>query len=328
MKNLIKSLALVGVLTVIGATSTQATLTVTQNPVCSGSTLSFAAATGLSWYNWWYDAGSGWTLWKSTGSGQYVVTTSAVVASANWGVTGPNGYIDSVYVTMNQKVSNPSSASASVNPTCSGGGTALTLSGGGAGTGGTVKWYTGSCGGTYIGAGNGLTVYPTTTTTYYGRYEDPAPCSDVSSCVSVTVSVKPQPTVGTFSPTAVSVCSGGTTTVTMSGYSPGASIQWYTSPDASNWTPVGDGSASYTTPSLTALTCVAACVTLNMQSQFLSPAKEGDWVEVAPVLTRRTRSLIFLRGILSCAERPLLTFSATIKRVKNRAATDASLGPQ
>jgi len=40
----------------------------------------------------------------------------------------------------------------------------------------------------------------------------------------------------------------------------------------------------------------ADCVTLNMQSQFLSPAREGDWIEVAPVLTRRTRSLIFLRG--------------------------------
>ncbi|HXC55772.1 MAG TPA: PaaI family thioesterase [Rhizomicrobium sp.] len=40
----------------------------------------------------------------------------------------------------------------------------------------------------------------------------------------------------------------------------------------------------------------APCVTLNMQSQFLAPAHEGDWLEVAPILTRRTRSLIFLRG--------------------------------
>ena len=40
----------------------------------------------------------------------------------------------------------------------------------------------------------------------------------------------------------------------------------------------------------------ADVVTLNMQSQFLAPAKEGDWIEVAPVLTRRTKSLIFMRG--------------------------------
>jgi uncharacterized protein (TIGR00369 family) len=37
-------------------------------------------------------------------------------------------------------------------------------------------------------------------------------------------------------------------------------------------------------------------VTLNMQSQFLAPAKDGDWIEVAPVLTQRTRSLLFFRG--------------------------------
>ena len=40
----------------------------------------------------------------------------------------------------------------------------------------------------------------------------------------------------------------------------------------------------------------ADVVTLNMQSQFLAPTKEGDWLEVLPVLTRRTRSLLFLRG--------------------------------
>ncbi|HTP78593.1 MAG TPA: PaaI family thioesterase [Rhizomicrobium sp.] len=40
----------------------------------------------------------------------------------------------------------------------------------------------------------------------------------------------------------------------------------------------------------------ANCVTLNMQTQFLAPAKAGDLIEVTPVLTRRTRSLIFLRG--------------------------------
>src|SRR5215469_505141 len=37
----------------------------------------------------------------------------------------------------------------------------------------------------------------------------------------------------------------------------------------------------------------AACVTLNMQCQFLAPARHGDLVEVTPVLTRRARSLIF-----------------------------------
>ncbi|HET7335828.1 MAG TPA: PaaI family thioesterase [Rhizomicrobium sp.] len=40
----------------------------------------------------------------------------------------------------------------------------------------------------------------------------------------------------------------------------------------------------------------APSVTMNMQTQFLKPAKVGDLVEVMPELTRRTRSLVFMRG--------------------------------
>ena len=57
----------------------------------------------------------------------------------------------------------------------------------------------------------------------------------------------------------------------------------------------------------------AACVTLNMQSQFLAPAKEGDWIEVAPVLTRRTRSLIFLRGDFTVDGAPIYSVSSVWK---------------
>jgi acyl-coenzyme A thioesterase PaaI-like protein len=40
----------------------------------------------------------------------------------------------------------------------------------------------------------------------------------------------------------------------------------------------------------------APSVTLNMQSQFLKPAKDGDLIEVTPGLIRKTRSLVFMRG--------------------------------
>ena len=95
----------------------------------------------------------------------------------------------SAVVTVNAMSANPTSASASVNPLCTGGSTVLTLTGGGGGTGETITWYTGSCGGTLAGTGNSLSVSPTTTTTYYGRYEDGAPCSYNSACVQVTVTV-------------------------------------------------------------------------------------------------------------------------------------------
>ena len=57
----------------------------------------------------------------------------------------------------------------------------------------------------------------------------------------------------------------------------------------------------------------ADCVTLNMQSQFLAPAREGDWVEVAPVLTRRTRSLMFLRGDFTVDGAPIFSVSSVWK---------------
>ncbi len=40
----------------------------------------------------------------------------------------------------------------------------------------------------------------------------------------------------------------------------------------------------------------ASVVTLNMQSQFLRSAQLGDLVAVTPVVTRQTRSIIFIRG--------------------------------
>jgi hypothetical protein len=55
------------------------------------------------------------------------------------------------------------------------------------GSGTTVRWFTGSCGGTDIGTGNPLTIAsPTTTTTYYARWENS--CGN-STCESVTVTV-------------------------------------------------------------------------------------------------------------------------------------------
>lgn len=57
----------------------------------------------------------------------------------------------------------------------------------------------------------------------------------------------------------------------------------------------------------------ANCVTLNMQSQFLAPAVAGDLVEVAPVLTRRTRSLIFLRGDFLVRGEPIYSVSSVWK---------------
>ncbi len=51
----------------------------------------------------------------------------------------------------------------------------------------------------------------------------------------------------------------------------------------------------------------------------LDAAREGDLIECAGEVTRAGGSLIFVRGMLTSAGRPLLAFSGTIKRVKRKA---------
>ena len=67
-------------------------------------------------------------------------------------------------------------------------------------------------------------------------------------------------------------------------------------------------------------------VTVSFACEFLDAAREGELIEASGEITRAAGSLIFLRGILTCGERPLLTFSATIKRVKKR--TPALANPE
>jgi uncharacterized protein (TIGR00369 family) len=60
-------------------------------------------------------------------------------------------------------------------------------------------------------------------------------------------------------------------------------------------------------------------VTLSFTCDFLDAAREGELIEGTGEVTRAGGSMIFLRGILKSGDRPLFTFSGTIKRVKRRA---------
>ncbi len=59
-------------------------------------------------------------------------------------------------------------------------------------------------------------------------------------------------------------------------------------------------------------------VTVSFACEFLDAAREGELVEGSAEITRAGGSLIFMRGMLKSGERPLLSFSGTIKRVKRR----------
>jgi len=57
-------------------------------------------------------------------------------------------------------------------------------------------------------------------------------------------------------------------------------------------------------------------VTVSLPCGFLDAARRDELVEGSGEITRAGGSLIFLRGILKSGDRPLFTFSSTIKGVK------------
>jgi len=63
-------------------------------------------------------------------------------------------------------------------------------------------------------------------------------------------------------------------------------------------------------------------VTVSFASEFLDAAREGELVEGFGEVMRAGGSMIFLRGLLKSGERPLFTFSGTLKRVGRRIPTE------
>lgn len=56
-------------------------------------------------------------------------------------------------------------------------------------------------------------------------------------------------------------------------------------------------------------------VTLSFSSEFIDAAYEGDLIEGSGEVVRAGRSIVFLRGMLTNAGKPVLSFSGTVKRI-------------
>ncbi|MFH0895943.1 MAG: gliding motility-associated C-terminal domain-containing protein [Bacteroidota bacterium] len=246
--------------------------------VCPGAptTLSVSGGSlgaGASWQ--WYTGGCGTT---SIGSGSTLVvnpgssTTYYVLASGTCNTTS----CASTSVTVNSNSSAPTSASAAPATLCSGASTTLSVSGGSLGTGASWQWYTGGCGTTSVGSGSTLVVSPGSTTTYYVLASGTC---NTTSCASTSVTVNSLSTVPTSASAApATICSGASTTLSVSGGSlgSGASWQWYTG--GCGTTSVGSGSTLVVTPgsnttyyvlasgTCNTTTCVSTTVTVNTPS--------------------------------------------------------------
>ena len=57
-------------------------------------------------------------------------------------------------------------------------------------------------------------------------------------------------------------------------------------------------------------------VTASLSGEFLDSAHEGDLIEATGEVTREGGSLVFIRGMVTTAGRPLLTFSGIVKKVR------------
>ena len=185
---------------------------------------------------------------------------------------------DSIAV-LNLTINTPSVAATSINVTpsasiVSGNSVVLTVVGGSLGTGAVWKWYRGTCGGTFVGTGNSITVSPTSTTTYFVRAEG---LCNTTACVSRTITVTqpcgPQSVVSNAPNN--TICCGSAVTLTVGGtLQSGGSWKWYK--NACGGICIGSGSSLVVMPICTTTyyvrseggscgttTCMSITVTVN-----------------------------------------------------------------
>ncbi len=181
--------------------------------------------TGASWV--WYANGCG--LGASVGSGPSIVVSpsSTTTYFVRAETTGGNPCSSPTACASKQIfVKQNSTAASSISGTlvvCNGVSTTLSVLGGSLGWGANWQWYSGSCGGAFVGSGTSITVSPNTTTTYFVRAEGQC---NTTSCVFTTVTVNDtsQPATSILGP--AYICFGSGTNLTVNGGFLGTSANW------------------------------------------------------------------------------------------------------
>jgi hypothetical protein len=213
-----------------------ATVAPSTQTACEGTTATFTVSTTgtVNSYQWRKGGNSIFDGGNITGTNTATLTITGLTAgdAGNYDVvvSGPAGQCSQVIsnqvsLTVNLKSADPTSATASAPAICIGGNSLLTLNGGGGGTGETIHWYSDAAFTTSVGLGNGYSVSPTVTTTYYGRYEDGGACNYNSTGRSVTVTLNTAPSI-TTQPTAPAATCSGTGTQTMSVVASGTNLTY------------------------------------------------------------------------------------------------------
>ncbi len=262
-------------------------VSVSSSTICNGQSTLLTAnggSLGTGGVYRWYSGSCGGTL---VGTGVSItpsptVTTTYYVRAEDPSPCNTLTTCASTTITVNQPSVAPTGISG-ITTICNGVSTTLSVVGGSLGTGASWNWYSGGCGGTFVGSGPSVTVSPASSTTYFVRAEGPSPCPTTTACVSQLVTVN---TLST-SPVSVSgvttICEGLSTTLTVVGGSlgTGGSWVWYAGGCGSGAS-VGTGATVTLTPSTSTnyyvraegtcntTTCAFTAVTVNDSSVVAS----------------------------------------------------------
>jgi hypothetical protein len=129
----------------------------------------------------WTKSGGGFT---ATNKSINTIPTGTYNLAATF--NGCTSNSENFVVASNGAESTTATSISEASPICAGTQVQLSVVGGSLGTAAAWNWYTGSCGGSFIGTGTSINVTPSSTTTYYVRAEGTC---NTTACVSFTVNV-------------------------------------------------------------------------------------------------------------------------------------------
>ena len=247
-----------------------ATLAVTADPVCAGSstTLSITGPVAGVTYNIYSDPAL--TVLAGTltsAANTLVLSPAATTTYYEQAVETATGCVQTaasqnITVTVNPVPAGQALA-ASADPICSGSSTTLSITGPVAGV--TYNIYSDPAltvlVGTLTSAANALVVSPVATTTYYEQAVETATgCVQTTASQTITVTVNPAPAAAALAVTADPVCAGSSTTLSITGPVVGVTYNIYSDP---------------------ALTVLVGTLTSAANALVLSPAATTTYYEQA-----------------------------------------------
>jgi hypothetical protein len=192
----------------------------------------WAFSSNYEWKNVMLNTAGVAAVQNSVGQGWYALghqyASGGTSFAYHYGHDGLAGFVTYLRVDYTTGPAAPN-VSASANPLCGVSSTTLIAQGGA----GTIHWYTGSCGGSLIGTGDTLTVFPTQATTYYGRSFDNGQFSSLCGSIDITIGPNVNPPTGTGATVNCGAPINLSATGSLMGY------RWYADPLAQNLVDTG-----------------------------------------------------------------------------------------